>query len=217
MRMQVNGVSNDMNVRKEFPSDLRFSHVDIIVDDIQDFVSRWCPRLGFVASDIQTWGGPNEDTWSEFAFVTDQYQGGNLVFMIVQGHKGTHVDLLQKYGNGAIYRLCFKTDDLQSTYHYLRLQGTTITNLEGKRFETFQDVIDSPKRILWLEKYGELSIEILTAPIIDAAIQKFQKQAGIPSRRRSRPLSSSAILPVALVGGSFLLGYIFGRASATKR
>jgi hypothetical protein len=87
-------------------SDLRYSHVDIIVEDLHAFLDQWCPRLGLVPSEIQTWGSPEESTWSEFALVFSPYDGA-LVFMVVQGKKGWHVDLLQQHGSGTIYRLLF--------------------------------------------------------------------------------------------------------------
>jgi hypothetical protein len=77
------------------------------------FVAHWCPRLGVfgLTSGIRTWGGPDEPTCSEFAFFFEQVYG-DLIFMVVQGIHGVHVDLLQRYGG--MYRLCFKTDCLEA-------------------------------------------------------------------------------------------------------
>ncbi|CAB9506694.1 glyoxalase bleomycin resistance protein dioxygenase [Seminavis robusta] len=209
----------------DWQSDLRFSHVDIIVDDLQDFIQKWCPRLGMVPSNVQTWGGPNDPTWSEFVFVFDQYTGA-LIFMVVEGKKGAHVDILNKYGHGAIYRLCFKTDDLEACFDHLKATGTNVTNLEGEPFHTFQNVLDSGKRILWLEREGELSMEILTAPIIDAGCEKLRQEVGLLLSTTAVTKSSTktdeamqhkrwhfGLGAVAAVGASFLVGVFVGRAS----
>jgi len=124
-----------------FESDLRFSHVDIVVDDIQIFLSRWVPRLGLISSEIYTWGGPGERTWSKMAFVFDPFHK-QLMFMVVQGNHGVHVDLLEQYGSGSIYRLCFKTDQLEHVFDHLQKQGTVVTNLEGDPVTSFSQVLE---------------------------------------------------------------------------
>ena len=181
------------------------------MDDIHGFLDTWCPRLGFVPSKIQTWGSAADPTWSEFASVFDQHTG-QLMFMVVQGKKGAHADLLQKYGSGSIYRLCFKTDSLQDCFEHLQSAGAKVTNLEGVPFDTFQDVINSGKRILWLEKEGELSMEILTAPIIDAGCEKLRREVGLASNQRHRTWQEGVALAVAF-GATFIVGVLVGRAS----
>ena len=98
--------------------------------------------------------------------------------MAVEGKKGAHVELLRKYGSGSIYRLCFKTDNLEACFGHLEASGTKATNLEGVPFNSFQDVMNSGKRILWLQREGELSMEILTAPIIDSGCAKTEARSG---------------------------------------
>ena len=203
------------HVVHNWQSDLRFSHVDIIVDDLQGFLNKWCPRLGFVASKVQTWGGPDESTWSEFTLVFDATTtttttNHQLMFMVVQGKKGSHVELLQKYGSGSIYRLCFKTNNLEGCFDHLKKQGTHVTNLEGKPYNTFQDVLDSGKHILWLEKEGELSMEILSAPIIDAATEKLRNEVLDGKQRSGRQLHKGVAVFIA-VGASFALGVLWER------
>ena len=189
-------------------TDLKFSHVDIVVDSVREFVAKWCPRLGLQASPIQTWGGPEEATWSEFVSILDQQ--GNLIFMVVEGKRGVHVDIRKERGAGAIYRLCFKTSDLASTYRHLRSHGTRITNIDGEEM-TLEDAMATYK-ILWLEKEGELSMEILSAARIDAFSRSvFQSNTGHVARltimkKIKNHLGPSAGLVMAGVVAGFIMG-----------
>ncbi|CAE7948077.1 unnamed protein product, partial [Symbiodinium sp. KB8] len=190
-----------------------FSHVDIVVEDLHAFLSTWCPRLGFVASEVQTWGSPEEPTWTEYAFVFGP--NGQLIFMAVEGKKGVHVELLRKYGSGSIYRLCFKTDNLEACFGHLEAAGTKATDLEGVPFNSFQDVMNSGKRILWLEREGELSMEILTAPIIDAGCEKLKREVGFESNQLSA--WQRGLCAAAALGAAFIVGVFCGRETEVMK
>ena len=67
--------------------------------------------------------------------------------------------------------------------------------------------MNSGKRILWLEREGELSMEILTAPIIDAGCEKLKREVGFESNQLSawqRGLCAAAALGCSVHCWSFL-------------
>jgi hypothetical protein len=161
--------------------------------------------------------------WSDYAYVFDQHTG-QLTFMVVEGKQGAHVELLNKYGSGSIYRLCFTTDRLvDQCFHHLQAHGIQLTNLEGVPFHSFQDVRDSGERILWLEREGAMSMEIRTGHIIDAGCEKLVRQkvglvatnnTGTKALTRLGQLTCGVVS--ALGSALFVLGFLLGRASLPK-
>ena len=172
---------------------LKYSHVDIVVQDLRAFLAKWCPCLGLYHSRVQTWGSAKENTWAEFAFVFDG--NGALVFMAVEGKKGAHVKILLRRGSGSIYRMCFKSEDISQEYGHLQEHGVRIVDVDGADM-TLRRALDSNK-ILWLEKDGELSIEILTASRINSAAERLWREILTDSATRAAQTNLSANLAMS--------------------
>lgn len=215
--------------------DIQYSHVDIIVDDINTFIEYWCPKMNWIASPIQIWGSPQDETYSNYAFIFDNNCPNNnnqLMFMIVQGYHGYHYNLLQKLGNGTIYRLCFKTNLLQHCFLHLTNNGIKVTNLDGKPYQSWQDVENAEKPILWLQPHDNLSIEILMTSRIDSYCEILKTQLGINKKvkRETKKKSSSSSwivssiqqLPSISLAGTattivaLSVGFILGRWSSKR-
>lgn len=136
--------------------DLKYSHIDILVEDLEAATAYYERTLGFTRSELQVW---NRDGFHvEYYILSNEWQR----FMLVHPITGNLRDLLDEKGDGHIYRLCFTTDDIIGQYRSLSDAGVQPVD-ENNRPLTV-DRLESPhgKRIIWLPKeVGQLSVEIL--------------------------------------------------------
>ena len=136
--------------------DLRFSHVDIMVDDLDQAVRYHEGVLGYKPSKKQVW--KRGDFRVEFVVM---FHGKERIFF-AHPVSGNLKDLLAEKGEGTIYRYCFMTEDLRACYRELVSLGVQPVDENGASHG--EDNLENPTgvRALWLPKaFGGLSIEIV--------------------------------------------------------
>ena len=146
--------------------DLKFSHIDVLVNDLEA-ACRYYARL-FCAeiSRVQAWdrGGLRV----RYAMV----RFGQERFILVHPLQGNLKDLLDRSGEGTIYRHCYTTPDIEAAYDELIAQGVQTEDENGSALK--KDSLQSPSgtRILWLpRKFGNFSIELLEERELNQFIQ----------------------------------------------
>lgn len=136
--------------------ELTYSHVDILVNDLDTAVSYYERILGFTAGELQIWD--RDGFHVRYKVLSNEHQK----FMLVQPISGNLKDMLDSKGEGTIYRFCFKTPDITGAYRELVAQGVQPVNENGKPIGEDEMASPSGTRILWLPKqFGDLSIEFL--------------------------------------------------------
>jgi len=136
--------------------DLKFSHVDVLVDNLEDACVYYVKVLNAKISKTLVW--ERGDFHVRFAVVLM----GKERFMLVQPLVGNLRELLDAHGEGMIYRHCFTTTKIEAAYDELIASGVQPEDETGRPL-TLED-LQSPsgKRIIWLPKrFGLFSIEIL--------------------------------------------------------
>ena len=136
--------------------DLEFSHVDIIVADLDEAVRYHEKVLGYRPSARQVW--KRGDFHVEFIVMFD---GEERIFF-VQPYSGNLKDLMDEKGEGIIYRYCFTTKDIKVCHRELVAAGARPEDENGNPIG--EDDLDTPVGVqaIWLPKaFGGLSMEIL--------------------------------------------------------
>jgi methylmalonyl-CoA/ethylmalonyl-CoA epimerase len=136
--------------------ELKFSHVDILVENLDLAVSYYKKILGCIASERKIW---NRDGFHvEYAIMFN----GEEKFFLVQPITGNLKTLLTEKGEGTIYRLCYTVPDILKTFDELINSGVQPENENGNPISKENLVSPNGKKIIWLpKKFGSLSIEIL--------------------------------------------------------
>ncbi|MDF0729539.1 VOC family protein [Pseudomonas entomophila] len=145
--------------------DLKFSHVDVLVNDLQTACAYYAKVLGARISRTQVWERGGLHVHYAVALV------GEERFMLVQPLAGNLKELLDAHGEGMIYRHCYSTPDIERVYDQLLANGVQPEDENGNPLA--RDNLQTPSggRIIWLPKrFGHFSIEILEASTLEAFI-----------------------------------------------
>ena len=143
--------------------DLKFSHVDILVSDLDAAVGYYERVLGFTPSKKQTWR--RDDFHVDFVVMF----GGEERIFFVQPHSGNLKDLLEEKGEGTIYRYCFTAESVKACHRELVAKGVQPEDENANPIS--EDDLDSPVgvEVIWLPRvFGELSLEILEESTMEA-------------------------------------------------
>ncbi|MCK0753555.1 VOC family protein [Chromohalobacter japonicus] len=146
--------------------DLRFSHVDVLVEDLEAACAYYADVFKASISNTIVWnrGGLHV----HYAIV----KFGGERFMLVQPIAGNLKELMDQQGPGVIYRHCYSTPDIDAAYDELLAAGVQPEDEHGQPIK--RDDLSSPagSRILWLPKrFGHFSIEILESEPLEAFIE----------------------------------------------
>jgi len=153
--------------------DLKYSHVDILVSDLDEAVSYYQRVLGCRPSKKQVW--KRDDFHVEYVIMFKDTQR----FYFVRPFSGNLKDLLDKKGPGTIYRLCFTTQDVATCFHELVSAGVQPENENGVPLRADGLLSPSGTPIIWLPKvFGDLSIEILEEKPMEASMETLRLAAG---------------------------------------
>lgn len=135
---------------------MKFSHIDVLVKNLDEACSYYAKLFSAEVSKTQVWdrGGLHV----RYAMV----RFGQERFILVEPIKGNLKDLLDKNGEGTIYRHCYTTTDIEAAYDNFVARGVQPEDENGNPLT--KDNLQSPSdaRILWLpKKFGNFSIELL--------------------------------------------------------
>jgi methylmalonyl-CoA/ethylmalonyl-CoA epimerase len=147
---------------------LKFSHIDILVNDLESACNYYAKILGAEISKKFTW--QRDELHVKYAVV----KIGQEHFMLVEPFTGNLKNLLDTKGEGTIYRHCYSTPDIEAAFDKLVSNGVQPEDENGNPLS--RESLNSPSgvRIIWLPKrFGEFSIEILE----EAGLQQFIKEA----------------------------------------
>ena len=147
--------------------DLKFSHVDVLVTDLEAACGYYAQVLGARISRILVWERGGLHVRYAIALI------GEERFMLVQPLAGNLKDLLDTHGEGMIYRHCYCTPDIEQAYDQLMANGVQPEDENGNPLA--REHLQSPAgaRIIWLPKrFGHFSIEILEAQAVEAFIEE---------------------------------------------
>ena len=136
--------------------ELKFSHVDVLVENLEETCAYYAKILKAKISTTQVWNRGGFHV--RYAVVLM----GQERFMLVQPLAGNLRELLDAHGEGMIYRHCYTTPDIEVAYAELMAEGVQPQDENGRPL-SLQD-LHSPSgtRIIWLPKrFGHFSIEIL--------------------------------------------------------
>ncbi len=148
--------------------ELKFSHIDILVKDLESACSYYAKILGAEISKKFIWERGELNV--TYAIV----KIGQERFMLVEPFSGNLKNLLDTRGEGTIYRHCYSTTDIETAFDELVASGVQPEDENGNALS--RETLNSPSgvRIIWLPKrFGEFSIEILEA----AGLEQFMNEA----------------------------------------
>ncbi|MBV4477691.1 VOC family protein [Pseudomonas sp. B2M1-30] len=146
--------------------DLKFSHVDVLVENLEEACAYYAQILQARISRTLVWERGGLHVRYAIALI------GQERFMLVQPLAGNLRALLDQAGEGMIYRHCYTTPDIEQAYDELLGSGVQPEDENGNPL-TRED-LQSPAgaRIIWLPKrFGHFSIEILEEKSLEAAIE----------------------------------------------
>jgi len=148
------------------PLKLKFSHVDVLVDDLEEACRYYAQVFSARISKTLDWqrGGLHV----RFAIV----MFGTERLMLVQPFTGNLKVLMDANGEGMIYRHCYSTPDIEAAYDELIEVGVQPEDENGNPLS--RDNLHSPSgtRIIWLPKrFGHFSIELLEEKELEAFIK----------------------------------------------
>ncbi|WEK07077.1 MAG: VOC family protein [Candidatus Pseudomonas colombiensis] len=146
--------------------DLKFSHVDVLVNNLEEACAYYAHILQARISQTLVWERGGLQVRYAIALI------GQERFMLVQPLAGNLKDLLDASGEGMIYRHCYSTPDIEVAYDELIAAGVQPEDENGKPLA--RDSLQSPSggRIIWLPKrFGHFSIEILEEGALEAFVQ----------------------------------------------
>jgi methylmalonyl-CoA/ethylmalonyl-CoA epimerase len=152
--------------------DMKYSHIDILVPDLDKAVSYYQRTLGFLPSKKQIW--KRGDFHVEYVIMFNEHQR----FMFVQPISGNLKDLLDSKGPGTIYRFCFTTSDITACFNELVAAGVQPENENGVPLQVEGLVSPSGTPAIWLPKViGGLSIEILEEKAMETRMNARRTEA----------------------------------------
>lgn len=146
--------------------DLKFSHIDVLVNDLEAACRYYAHLFCAEISSIQAWdrGGLRV----RYAMV----RFGQERFILVQPFQGNLKDLLDSNGEGTIYRHCYTTPNIEAAYDAFVARGVQPEDENGNPLAKNSLGSPSGARILWLpKKFGSFSIELLEESELNKFIQ----------------------------------------------
>ena len=146
--------------------ELKFSHIDILVNDLEAACAHYARVFSARVSRPFTW--QRDGLHVRYALVVF----GGERFILVQPYAGNLRELLERSGEGTIYRQCYTTPDILLAYDELVEKGEQPEDENGKPLA--REDLDSPSgvRIIWLPKrFGQFSIEILQADELERFVE----------------------------------------------
>ncbi|QXI40319.1 VOC family protein [Pseudomonas xantholysinigenes] len=145
---------------------LKFSHVDVLVDHLETACAYYQQVLGAEISTTQVWDRGGLRVRYAVARL------GQERFMLVQPSAGNLRTLLDQHGEGMIYRHCYSTPDIEQAYDELLARGVQPEDENGQPLARADLQSPAGARILWLPKrFGHFSIEILEEQSIERFIE----------------------------------------------
>jgi len=143
--------------------ELKFSHVDVLVENLEETCAYYAKILKAKISSTQVWNRGGFHV--RYAVVLM----GHERFMLVQPVAGNLRELLDAHGEGMIYRHCYTTPDIEVAYAELMAEGVQPQDENGRPLSLADLQSPSGKRIIWLPKrFGHFSIEILEEKGLEA-------------------------------------------------
>lgn len=143
--------------------DLKFSHVDILVEDLDEACAYYANILNARISTTQVWERGGLQVRYAVALM------GQERFMLVQPLAGNLRMLLDTHGEGMIYRHCYTTPDIEVAYAELVAKGVQPEDENGLPLALEDLQSPAGTRIIWLPKrFGHFSIEILEEQGLEA-------------------------------------------------
>lgn len=153
--------------------ELKFSHVDILVADLEE-ACQYYARI-FKARISKTFDWQRDGLHVRYAIV----MFGTERFMLVQPFTGNLRTLMDTCGEGTIYRHCYGTPDIEAAYDELVETGVQPEDENGKPLSRDNLQTPSGTRILWLPKrFGHFSIELLEERELEAFIRDAFAEVG---------------------------------------
>ncbi|WIV97543.1 VOC family protein [Kinneretia aquatilis] len=148
---------------------LKFSHIDILVHDLERACAYYAHLFAAQVSQTQLWS--RDGLRVRYAIVR-MGEGGER-FMLVQPEAGPLRELLDRQGEGTIYRHCYSTPDIEAAYDILLARGVQPEDELGRPLAREQLHNPSGARILWLPcRFGHFSIELLQADELERFIEQ---------------------------------------------
>ncbi|QQZ44559.1 VOC family protein [Pseudomonas sp. SK3(2021)] len=146
--------------------ELKFSHVDVLVQDLEAACAYYAQILKARISRTLVWERGGLHVRYAVALI------GQERFMLVQPLAGNLKQLLDSVGEGMIYRHCYSTPDIEQAYDELLASGVQPEDENGRPLTRANLQSPSGTRILWLPKrFGHFSIEILEERALEAFIE----------------------------------------------
>ena len=146
--------------------ELTFSHVDVLVEDLEQACVYYANIFNANISTTQVWNRGGFHV--RYAVVLM----GQERFMLVQPLTGNLRELLDAHGEGMIYRHCYTTPDIEVAYAELVAKGVQPEDENGRPLALEDLQSPSGTRIIWLPKrFGHFSIEILEEKGLQAFMQ----------------------------------------------
>ncbi|PSL95511.1 VOC family protein [Pseudomonas sp. R9.37] len=146
--------------------ELTFSHVDVLVEDLEQACAYYAKIFNANLSTTQVWNRGGFHV--RYAVVLM----GQERFMLVQPLTGNLRELLDAHGEGMIYRHCYTTPDIEVAYAELVAKGVQPEDENGRPLALEDLQSPSGTRIIWLPKrFGHFSIEILEEKGLQAFMQ----------------------------------------------
>ncbi|MDQ0702912.1 methylmalonyl-CoA/ethylmalonyl-CoA epimerase [Pseudomonas sp. W3I7] len=143
--------------------ELKFSHVDVLVENLEETCAYYAKILKAKISSTQVWNRGGFHV--RYAVVLM----GQERFMLVQPLAGNLRELLDAHGEGMIYRHCYTTPDIEVAYAELMAEGVQPQDENGRPLSLADLQSPSGTRIIWLPKrFGHFSIEILEEKGLEA-------------------------------------------------
>ena len=147
--------------------ELKFSHVDVLVNDLEEACAYYARILKARISKTFVWNRGGLHVRYAVALM------GQERFMLVQPIAGNLRALLDAHGEGMIYRHCYSTPDIELAYDELMASGVRPEDENGQPLA--RENLQSPSggRIIWLPKrFGHFSMEILEEKGLEAFIKE---------------------------------------------
>lgn len=145
---------------------LKFSHVDILVSNLEEACDYYARLFNAQVSKTLVW--QRDGLHVRYAVIRWDAER----FMLVQPLAGNLKVLMDTSGEGTIYRHCYSTPDIETAYDELVAMGVHPENENGELLA--RDNLNSPSgaRILWLPKrFGKFSIELLEEQELEAFLE----------------------------------------------
>jgi len=147
--------------------DLKFSHVDVLVNNLEQACAYYAQILNARISRTLIWERGGLHVRYAIALI------GQERFMLVQPLAGNLKALLDASGEGMIYRHCYSTPDIEKAYDELMVAGVQPEDENGQPLARANLQSPSGARIIWLPKrFGHFSIEILEEQALEAFVEE---------------------------------------------